>query len=140
MVLNSPRILPLRIRLLEPLTRLDAVFSKTHKRDNSLRIEAPSIVDSLQKLSIQSVKNISMLLRGASRLINRFKSHKIALALELLPNLTPDFVELVFDLLDICARSSKVEPFPRVVVDIHDNVEAARSDLIKHGRHTFEPA
>lgn len=47
MILDSPRILKLRIWLLKPLARLWAIFPGSNERHNALCIMTTSIVDRL---------------------------------------------------------------------------------------------
>lgn len=146
MILDPPRILKLGIRLLEPLTRLDSILARTHKRDNSLCIVTPCIVNRLQKDIIQAIDLSTMLSRSARNLVNRFKSHHLAFARQLGANLEPQLAEPLLERSHIGASRSKVGPgpasmlttfctevgsvLPRVMVHVDNGVHAARGDHV----------
>lgn len=139
MILYRPRILPLLTRSFEPLTRLHSILSTPHKRNNSLLIEAPCIIDGLQEYLIQLILLGSVFRRSTGRFVNRFKCHLAPFTRQLCSNLIPKTIESFFDRRDIGIRLSNICPDPTVMVHIDNSVETARRYHVYDIRYTLQP-
>ena len=147
MILDAPRIFELGIRLLKPLARLNSILARTHKRNNSLRIVTPGVINCLQKDIIQTIDFSTVLRCSAGDLVNRLKSHHLALARQLGANLEPQLAKSLLESSHIGAGRREVGPslktsqhmfrnlgvlvtYPRIMVYIDNSVHATRGNHV----------
>lgn len=122
MILNPPRILPLSIRSLKPLTCLNPIFSSPDKRNNSLWIPPARLINRLQKHVIQSIDLSPMFSRRPRNLIDSFKRHLLTLTRQLGANLKPQLSQPLLHSRDIGTRCGQISPRPAVVVHVYNGV------------------
>lgn len=139
MVLNTPWVLELCIWLFKPLDRLITILTGTNKRDNTLRIEPASIVDSLQENVVQSIDDLAMLRRSSRNLVDRLKRHLLTFARELHTNLVPELSQSLLYCGHIGAFLCEVGPGPTVMVNVDDGVEASVRDHVDDIGNALEP-
>lgn len=139
MILDPPRILELCIRLLKPLTRLDSILARTHKRNNSLRVVTSRVVNRLQKDIIQAIDLSTMLSRSTRDLVDWFKSHHLALASQLGTNLEPQLAESLFGRGNVGAGRREIGPDGCVVMHVDKGVQATRGHHVDDVGDALEP-
>lgn len=113
MELQSPRISDVS-RGLEPLRGLDAILSTTNEGNNTLRVKATSVSNSLEENAIEVVDLCAVLGSVRRRFIDRLECNQTRFTAQLGANLEPKPVKLLLDLGDIGAGDGNVRPFPGV--------------------------
>jgi hypothetical protein len=139
MILNTPRILELSIRPLEPLGRLDTVLTSSHQRHNTLRVEPSRIVDSLQEDVVQPIDNGTVLRSRSRNLINRLHSKHTALTSQLSSNLIPKLGQPLLHHSHVSTGVCQIQPIRAVVMHIDDCVKASGKNHINNIFYSLQP-
>lgn len=74
MPLNTPRVLELRVGSLKPIDCLVTIFTCADKGNDSLSVEASSVVDGLKEDIIEPVDDLAVFGCSSRDFVNSFKS------------------------------------------------------------------